>query len=49
LKFYQKEELLLRRSTSKFFRIAVGFNPNPDESGYFPARIPWFFSGKINR
>jgi len=31
--------------------LAVGFNPNVSLSAetYFPARIPWFFSGKINR
>jgi hypothetical protein len=33
----------------KFFLLAVGFNPNISEPTYSPARIPWFFSGKINR
>jgi hypothetical protein len=34
----------------KNFRIAVGFSLNISlRLTYFPARIPWFFSGKINR
>ena len=44
------KKLRLATKLSKNFVIAVGFNPNSDKAPeYFPARIPWFFSGKINR
>jgi hypothetical protein len=35
---------------SKIFNC-FGFNPNTAlvQATYFPAWIPWFFSGKINR
>jgi hypothetical protein len=50
-----KKEIFLSKNPAwcgaKIFRKEVGFNPNLSAlaESYLPARIPWFFSGKINR